>query len=335
MAYLHETLPLERIRYAPGATIDREVPRGNLFAGVNMLLSGIATIASANASVTPDFHVFNLLREIEVIRDSTTVMRISGQRLAALFTYRNHVAAPDNLALVGTVAVGTAFQHFLPLVFAADDLAVPEDQLMDTRAHKYVIRVTWNNIQTQGVMFGTNFGNVSVVNADDVTLQFDLERLGTISLGNKADKYANASPKMRGLVEVPAVVSQTGQISVDFPVDKTVRNVFFYATEVSGNVELGRNTVLTGDILIENTNNKTFHRQPAKMVRQKTGQAFGLGSGTPNGLYGINLTRFGNIVDSLKDMASSRLRAKLDATKLTGNTTVYAIFDTVEDQGTV
>jgi hypothetical protein len=335
MGFLYQTRQEERITYAPGARVEREVARGNLIRGVKLLLKGTVNIITAAASNAPAFQVFNLIDTLEIRRGSTVVQRLDGQKLAALFTNRNGIASATNLALAGTVASNVNFQHYVNVPFAPDDALIPEDYLMDTRTHAYTITVIWKDITAIGTVFGTNSANVQVVSNQNIALQMEYEVVEPVNVIGPdgqpiVEKYnSGRRPYMRGLELASTDVAQSNKLIIPFPLDTTVRAVYLYATEVTNNVEVGRNTVLTGDIEIYNTNNRQVHTTRAELVRENTSQLLGLGSAIPDGLYKLDLTGFGNLTDALRDVESSRFRIRFDATKLAGVTKVHAVFDTV------
>lgn len=333
MAFLLNKLVQPRLTYVPGSVSEFELPSGNLISGINMLLQGEVNIASANASNAPSFQVWNLIARLEIIRDTTNVINLDGRMLAAIFTNRNGVDADSNLAVVGTVANDVKFQSYLPLVFAADNALKPWDLLLDTRAHRYFVRILWKNVSDTGVLFGTNAANVSVTALSDIYIDYEIERLDLRLTQKGEDQLANASPKMRGLYQQEYKVEQSGQVVMDFPPNKIVRGIHLFPVETANSVEVGRNTVLSGDIIVEDTNNRTYHRRKAEFVRQETSQVQGTGTNVVDGYYYYDFIRFGSLYDALKDEPIAELRLRMDVTKLSGATKVLAVFDTIEMQG--
>lgn len=335
MAFSLNKLRQPQIKYSPGNTVEFALPEGNLFSAINMLLKGKITVVTANASAVPFFQVLNLIEKLELIKDTNTIWTLDGRMFGVIMSARKGAKAPSNAAASGTVGVGNAFQHYLSALISDDDLAKPWDMLIDTRAHRYFLRITWKDVKTTGVLFGTNAANVSVAVNDDIYIETELERLSLRMLPNgQQDQYAGSAPLMRGLYQTPYVVTQSTQISIDFPVDKIVRGIHLMTVEESGNVEVARNTVFTGNVSIEDTNNVVHANRRAEVVREETLQELGVGNdSTFDGYYHLGLCRFGSVFDALKDEPTSRLKLKLDVTKLGGNTKVYAVFDTIERQG--
>ncbi len=318
-----------RIGYDPGVTPTYEFPRGNLFAGMNLLINLEIDIAASASAGVPSFQIGRAIQKLEIKRGNTAVWSISGEMLELMTKYRFGHEGKANAGL--TVATGTnkIGQLYLPVRFAPDNALKPWEYAMDTRAHKYTLAITWRDLTAAGTLFGTNAGTVSATKAENYV---DIE-LVTLQ-PRPGDRLLEVRPFFRGMIEsTHEVGSNNPKFSIETPQDGTFRAMTLVTTEddtdgatvVSGNV-------FTDKIILTDNQFKEYHAQRANFVHQATALRWGLGSSLPDGVYDVNFLEWGSVLDVLASDNVKKLKFLAEVTKLTGATNIRAIFDSVEQQ---
>lgn len=324
----------EKFIYKRGTPLPFNPPRGNLYAGLTLDVNLEVNIAAGGASNVPSFQVARAIQKLEIKRGNDALWSISGEALAAKFLTRRGIEAKGNLAIAGDEANNVKGRVVLYLPFAPDDAARPQDYLMDTRAHKYEIAITWRDLTAVGTLFGTHTGALTVTDTEN-TISIHMDRL---DLGNgmdgKPDAYQNASPLMRGIKEViePITATAAGK-KLEPDTGKVYRGVTIFAQhEANANQMLGLNTILTNMIVVKDSQGLGHHSVEASTLHAKTSQLRGVGSGLSDGVYDLPFTRFGNLVDELHSNNVRELQILADVTKLANATYLHMIYDTTERQ---
>lgn len=318
-----------RLTYKAGATVTAKVPRGNLYSGMNFLQKLEVDIVTAVASNVPDYQVGRVMQKVEILRDQDTIWSISGEMLQMKFENRNGTASKGNTTIAGAVATNVKGQLSLHLPFSPDDAMKPWDFAMDTRKHEYTIAITWRDMKVAGTLFGTIGGTIAVVD-DENYIDIELERLAL----RPGDSLANTSPFMRGLRQTTTdVVSANSGFEIDVAKFKTYRNIDLVTThEAATDQEVLVSTVFDGKIHLRDTQDHTYHNRRAEVIHEQTSQNLGLGSGLKDGIYGMPLTAFGSALDAIASDNTHELLLTASVVKLANDTTIHAIFDTIEQQ---
>lgn len=329
----------DRLVYEPNVTKTFVFPKGNIFSAMDLLLQLEVDIASGGASNAPDFHVFNAIDNISlVLNKKTSIWSLSGQALAAMFTYdrESGVAAANNAAVAGSAASNVQGQHFLHCPFYPLDAINPKDFAVDTRwGNTYELKVKWKDITAIGTLFGTHTGAVTTTNSENyLDIVLHVLELGLNPINGKEDQLANIAPLVVGLREEKLEVPSSNT-KYEVPIEDGIdfRNIVLYTThEANTGQEVGENDIISEYITLRTSKNQTIQYLPTDMVRERTSQQWGLGSSLPNGIYDIPLTAFGNLTDVLRSTSTFDLVMNLNVTKQSNDTFIRPIFVSQERQ---
>lgn len=327
----------ERIVYAPNATKTFVFPRGNLYAGMTLDINAEVDISVAAATNAPDYQIARIIKEVEIIQDAnTSVWKISGEALAAYFEKRRGIASPGNTTIAGATGNNKQGRMTLYCPFAPEDALKPWDFLMDTRAHKYEMRIVFRDVTQAGTFFATLGGGstIAAVNEENyIELALDQVDL-KVGPNGAEDALVGTAPLMRGLFErtIDITASNANGLKIDLPVYKTFRNILLWAThETNANQIQGNGGVLTDRVTLLNTQNKTFQVHKASMLREATAVRWE-DTALNAGLYEIAVTRWGAVTDTEVSDNSNELYLLAPVTKLANGTALRVISDTVERQ---
>ncbi len=327
-----------RLFYEPNGTSVYPLPRGNLYAAIDMLLKLEVNIAAGGASNAPDFQVMNAIDNISLIRNKNkTVWSLSGQALAMYCSNRriSGVAAGGNAAIAGAAGNDKVGQHFLSCPAAPFDAANPKDFAIDTRGPEYELKIKWRDLTAAGTLFGTHTGAITCTNSENyIDIELKTLALRPNPLDGKPDSLASVSPMVVGLREERlGIAANNTQFEIDLTDGQEYRNVILYNTHIANTLcEVGENDIIQSLITLRDTQNKTIQSRRADMVREQTSQNWGMGSSLHNGVYDLNLTMYGNAVDIVKSTPVRDLRINLDVVKQTNATYVRPVFVTQERQ---
>lgn len=318
-----------RIGYDPGTTPTYKFPRGNLFAGMNLLLKVEIDIATNNSAGVPSFQIGRAIQKLEIKRGSTAVWSISGEMLELMCKYRFGNAAKKNATLTVNTGTNKIGYLYLPIRFSPDNALKPWEYAMDTRAHEYTLAITWRDLTAAGTLFGTNAGTVSATKAENYV---DIE-LVTLGLrGN--DRLASVRPFFRGLIEsTHEVTSNNPKYKIETPQDGTFRSVTLVTMEEdSDGADVVNGSVFDDKIILTDNQFKEYHAQRAEFIHQATALRWGLGSNLPDGVFDVHFLEWGSVLDALASDNIHSLKFLASVVKQTGDTTIRSIFDTVEQQ---
>ena len=324
----------KRFYYEAGATQVYQVPKGNLFSDMNLHVNLEIDIATNPSVNVPDFQVGRAIQKLEIFKNQTSVWSMSGEALAAMFTFNRGAQATSNASIAVSVATNVQGKLFLMCAFSPEDAANPSDYAMDTRFDDYEISITWRNLTAAGTLFGTVAGTITA-NQGENYIDLTLEKLSLRpSPDGSQDKYADPKfrPLMRGLREtITDITSTQALMPFDISKFKTYRRILMWATHVANTLqEVGLNTILTDKIVLKDTQEHIYHTIQAAYLREKTSQLWGVGSSLASGVYDLPLTRFGNLVDQIVSNQAIELQLMADVTKLANSTKLHLIFDTTE-----
>ena len=327
-----------RLFYEPGGTSVYKLPKGNIITALDLLVKLQVDIASGGASNAPDFQVFNAIERFTLIRDSdTSVWNMSGQALAAYFTYKrkNGVSAGSNTAIAGSAASDVKGQHFLNCPAYPFDAPNPKDFAIDTRFADYEIHIKWRDLGDAGTLFGTLTGAITAVNSENyIDIELKVLKLKPNPIDGRPDALTDVAPLVMGLREERIEITQNNsQFELDLTDGQEYRNALLYTTHVANTKqEVGENDILQGKITLRDTQNKVIQSRRAEMVRESTSIEWGMGSNLPNGLYDLNITQFGNITDVVKSTPVRDLRIESDVVKQSNATYMRPIYVTQQRQ---
>lgn len=337
MAFELNKFELTRIYYEAGATKVFKLPRGNLYKGVNLFIQAEIDLTTG-ASNAPDFQVARMISEFRLVRNSSdTIMSLSGEGIALLFSHINGVEAPSNSTLNGTAANNKQAQHYVHIPFDFASGLKPWDGLMDTRKHDYEIQIVFRDLSAAGTLFGTISGAITAgtsenyidIEAEQITLRPSKNNVGAAV----NDEFYDKTPFIRGLVERRLDVTQNNtQFQIDLPKHKNFRNLYLWTVhEANTNQIVGENDIFSGMLEVKDTQQKTYHRIRARNLRQETGLKWG-NTSLNAGLYHLPITAYGALTDVLKTDSTIEMFVTAEVTKQTNATYVRAFFDTVELQ---
>lgn len=329
----------KRFYYEANKTEVYKLPSGNLFAAVNMLLKLQVNILTSTSSNAPDFQIFNAIERVELIRDSKQlVWSISGQALAmyAGTSFKNGAAGASNATIAGAVANDVQGQQYLECPFYPLDAIKEWDFACDTRAHDYELKIKWRDLTAVGTLFGTIGGTISVTDSENY-LEIELETIDPMPnpITKAPDGLSGVAPLIVGLREDRNEVSTSNsKFQIDIPDFQKYRDIILYTThEANSGQEVGENDIVRNNIKIYDTQKNFYHDMLAEMNREKTSRRWALGSNVPDGMYDVNLTRFGSALDVLVSNNITDLYMDLDVVKQTNNTYIRPIYVTQEEQG--
>lgn len=337
MSFEFQPADKTRLYYEPGATKVYKFPRGNLYAAMNWLLNLEVNVVTGAGENPPDQQIFRAIQNVSLLADGQTVWNLSGEMLAAYYTYHNGVAAAGNTTVAVTVANNVQAQHFLKLPFYPLDAQKPQDFLVDTRKHEYELVITWRDLTAAGVLFGTHAlsGSVTATDAENY-LDIELERLALRPnpFNGAPDNLDKKTPNVIGLRETTTdVTANNSGFSIDIPEFRNYRNLLLWTTHFANtNSEVGENDILNDKIKIFDTQGHIYQNRKASFVREDTAQRWGVGSNLFNGIYDINLTKFGAGTDPIVSNSTVKLLAEMSVAKQSNVTKVRALFVTQESQ---
>lgn len=326
----------ERIYYEPQATKVFKFPRGNLYAGITFDIRAEIDISGGVAANIPDFQIARMIKQLTITQNTNTIIQLSGEMLAAMFSTRNGVAAPGNTGIPVTVANNVQGRHYIYLPFAPMDALRPWDFLMDTRKYEYEMRIEFRDVTSVGTFFGSK-NTLAATNAEnylDLELdQIDLKPSPNPAGGWKEDDYAQKSPLMRGLIERTVDVTQSNaQLKIELPEFKTFRNVMLWTThETNANQTQGNGSVFDGKIELKDTQEKTYSAPRAAMLRERTAQRYGV-SALNAGYYEMNMARWGSVTDAETADNVRKLYLLASVVKQANLTQIRVVSDTIEQQ---
>ena len=337
MSFEFQPADRQRLYYEPGATKVYKFPRGNLYAAMNWLLHLEANVVTGAGQNPPDQQIFRAIQNVSLLADGDTIWNLSGEMLAAYFTYRNGVAAAGNSTIPVTVANNVQAQHFLHLPFHPMDAKKPEDFMVDTRKHEYELSITWRDLTAAGVLFGTHAssGEVTVTDAENY-LDIELERLALRPnpFNGQPDNLSDKTPNVMGLRETTTnVTADNTGFSIDIPEFRNYRNLILWTTHFANtNSEVGENDILNDKVKIFDTQGHIYQNRRAEVIREDTAQRWGVGSNLFNGIYDLNFIKFGAGTDPIVSNSTTKLLAEMGVAKQSNETRVRALFVTQESQ---
>lgn len=335
MSFKSKNTYVKRFYYEAGQTQVYKPPRANLFTEFDLDINLEVDIATSASSNAPDYQIARAIQKLEVrTSDGNVKWSMSGEALAVKFLYRRGVEAKSNASIAGATGNNKQGRMFLKCLFSPDNAARPQDYMMDTRAQEYEIAVTWRDLTVAGTLFGTIAGTMAAAQGENyIDLTLHKVDLSPSPNGTK-DAYATQSPFIRGLREVIEDVTSTQDGFLIQPSKmKQYRGFTLWAThEANTSQEIGINTILTDKIVLQDTQDTQYHSVKARSLHEETSLARGLGSGLPDGIYDMDLTRFGNLVDEIASDNVVELKLLPDVTKLANATRIHMIYDTTERQ---
>lgn len=328
----------KRLFYEPNGTKSIEFPKGNLFSAIDLLLKLEVNIATGGASNAPDFHVFNAIDNISLIKNSNiNVWSISGQAMAALYTYdrESGVAAENNAAVAGSAASNVQGQHFLNVPFYPLDAVNKKDFACDTRFNDYELKIKWKDLTAVGTLFGTHTGAITATNTENyLDIELKMLELRPNPINGQPDALSEVPPMIVGLREERLDVdSSNTKFEVDIVDGIDFRNIILYTTHLANTgQEVGENDIIQNFMRLRDSKNQTMQYRSVEMIRELTSQKWGLGSSLPNGIYDVPLTAYGHATDVVRSTPVKDLIMNLDVVKQTNDTKIRPIFVSQERQ---
>ncbi len=342
MAFQFDQEYKETLNYNKNALSVFKFPRGNIFTGMELLLSAKVNVTGVSSNA-PDFQIFNLIDTVQLVRDSKNIVwNISGKALALYFTNGLRYglpAAAGNALIAGAIANAVTGQHYLNCSFAPFDAPKQGEFGCDTRGHSYELRIKWADATQAGILFGT-VGGITVVQNSDITLDIQLNQVNLINNPTNGQpdsltlRQNGSSPAlMMGLIEtVDAIAQANPKFPRDVPNNMSYRDIILWTTDTpNANQEVGVSTILNNEITLQDSQGDVKMAPKASMVHQRTSQNWGLGTGVNAGVYDLQLLPYGSSMDVYVDSAVQDLGLVLDVNAGTA-AQVRTIFVTQQTQ---
>lgn len=329
MSFQLQPYHFKRVPYSPNATEIVRLPSGNLISSIRARIQAEVNI-TGTASLPPFNQVGRVLKSVRLIQVGVkTVWSLSGEMAAEVFGWRRGVTG-DNTAIAGAIANDQVGVHYLDMRASPDDALKPWDYAIDTRKFDYDLEFVFQDVTVLGNLFGA--GTITAT-ASEVFIDLELETLKlTLAPDGKPDALEKVSPFLRGLIESNTdVPNDNPKLAIQLPDFQEYRNVWIKTTETASNQELGMNTVLTDEVHLRTTDNKSIQKVKANQLRNRTKQFLGIET-LPNGLYCLNMTPYGAIGDNVKSDRAAVLVLEQAVKKLTGQTRIRLVYDTKLEQ---
>ncbi len=339
MAFQFNQQYSKRLNYSPNGTDVFRLPAANLYASFDALLVAKVNILTTASSNLPDYQIFNLIDNISLMQDvKNAVWSLSGQALALMFTNDlrfGGVAAAGNKTIPGTVANAVSGQHYLHCPFYPQNAPNPGEFAVDTRYHTYDLVIKWKDATAASSLFGTIGSSVTVTANTDIYLDIQLNKLGLIPNPQTGapDILTNIKPLVVGIQEQRIGITQANsKFDIALPKFDSYRKVLLYTTDQANtDQELGVNSVISGDVMLMNSQNQTFNDVLVTMLSQRTSQTWGQGANINAGLYDFDFLAFGSVMDVLVTNTVNDMFLRLNVTPGT-NAYVRPIMITQETQ---
>lgn len=326
-----------RLDYKKSGNDSMDVPAANFFASMKLTFHANLNIAGAPATKILPQQIARMVEEFRIIRDDNEISwQISGESLGRLFRKRSGKEAVDNVAIDGAIGTDKEGQLFLEVPFHPTDTPKPSDFLMDTTRHKYKIHVKYRDITEQGTLFGGTAGATITTNDSDCFIDVTFDKVVPVNGPNgKPDSLlAGFVPYFPDLLERTNEINQTKpDYKIEMPENQVIRNVFLFSNHEQSTDEIvGASDIFTDSLELKDTQGKTHQKIKARDLRQDTSLRWSEDT-LEEGFYDLNLTKFGNMVDSLVSDSLRPLYIEAAVAPKTGTTRVTSVTQTIFQQG--
>jgi len=309
---------------------------GGRFARLDLMLES-GDITTTTGTLNPHHAgLANMIARFEVYdNNNRTYIDMDGASLYDQFGANKGVFG-DNVALPGGANTTASMRSHLPIFLDLHDGHEPGDTLLQSVEKTLYVKVTYNNPQDAGVLFGDNTG---LAVADGIQVYITTTQFRLRDMPGKPSDLRNATPFARSLRSLIQPVNQTNdKFKVELPKNEEYRGVYLVAEREVNGVWVPDSSVINLDKLmyVKSTKDKNVYQAIRGRLQRSITIQERENANLPDGVFDFNFLYDGRANGTLFSSEADELFIEVAAVKhASDECRIRVVVDTLTTQGNV
>lgn len=303
-----------------------QLPNARIFRALNLQFDIAYTTTTGTLNPHPA-DIANAMSRFEVFTSNgKTILDLTGQDLYDLFVYRQGLAG-DNVALVGAQAASSTGRMSLHIPFTLEDGKQPWDGCIETVQKEVNVRISWNTLTNNGVLFGTATG----LSAVTLTCRVSSEEYRADAATVQQILASTVQRSIRGF-DYPVTQSNDAFVLDKLPKNETYRKlVIMPRSTTNGNVT-PTSAVLdhTKEMSVKTSLDNNVQQKDVVRVFRSNTIARRRNTGIAAGMIDVPLIADGSMAQAITSTSANELLLEVPAIFNGTNPTLRVIVDTIK-----